>query len=46
MAKIKISLTEEEAYNLYVLVKESKDTDDIEWDKTMESIYKQLYENI
>lgn len=42
MKELKIILTEEEAYNLYILVGESKDTDNKEWDETMKNIYKKL----
>jgi hypothetical protein len=43
---MKITLTEKEAYDLFILVQESKDTGDKEWDKNMENIYKKLEEKI
>ncbi len=41
-----ISLTEKEIYDLFILVQESKDTGDKEWDKNMEIIYKKLQSKI
>ena len=43
---MKITLTEKEAYHLFILVQESKDTGNEEWDKVMENIYKKLNEKI
>ena len=43
---MKITLTEQELYDLFILVQESKDTGDKEWDKSMESIYKKLEDSI
>ena len=41
-----LTLTEKEAYNLFILVQESKDTGDKELDENMENIYKKLEEKI
>lgn len=40
------TLTEKEIYDLFILVQESKDTGNKEWDKSMESIYKKLQSKI
>lgn len=42
MEKVKITLTLEEAHELYQLVKESSDTGNFEWDEKMKSIEEKL----
>ena len=43
---MEIRLTEQELYDLLILIQESKDTGNKGWDKSMESIYKKLADNI
>jgi hypothetical protein len=44
MKNIKITLTEQEAQNLLVLVLESGDTGNADWDEIMKSIKKKIQE--
>lgn len=42
MANVKITLTEDEAYELLSLVKESSNTGNEEWDEKMKSIEQKI----
>jgi hypothetical protein len=46
MEKVKITLTLDEAEELYFLVKESSDTGNPEWDEKMKSIEEKIREKI
>lgn len=46
MEKVKITLTLDEAQELYNLVRESSDTGNEEWDEKMKSIEQKIYEKI
>lgn len=46
MENIMIKLTEKQTYDLFILVQESKDTGNEEWDKNMEAIYKKLKDKV
>ncbi len=46
MEKVKITLTLDEAQELYQLVRESSDTGNEEWDEKMKSIEEKIREKI
>lgn len=46
MEKVRITLTLDEAQNLYQLVRESNNTQDVEWNAKMDSILEKISEHI
>lgn len=44
--EVTITITEDDANNLYVLLRESKDTGEKDWDKSIERIFKKVEKEI